>query len=61
MKYSVEINAGAMIYVLSFTKFGSAVQKLMAEGYTETRRAWRLYKPVLIFQKKENMLKKKKE
>jgi hypothetical protein len=32
IKYSVEMGSGAMIYIPSFTKFGSAIQKLMGGG-----------------------------
>jgi hypothetical protein len=31
MKYAVEMGSGAMIYVPSFTKIGSGVQKLRGE------------------------------
>jgi hypothetical protein len=31
MKYFVEMGSGAMIYVLSFRKLGSAIQKLVRE------------------------------
>jgi hypothetical protein len=57
MKYSVEIGSGAMIYIPSFTKFGSATQKFMG-GNTDTWRAWRCHKTTFILQKKENRLKR---
>jgi hypothetical protein len=33
MKYAVEMGSGAMIYIPSFIKIGSAIQKLIG-GYT---------------------------
>jgi hypothetical protein len=35
MKYAVEMGSRVMIYIPSFVKIGSAVQKLMV-GYTQT-------------------------
>jgi hypothetical protein len=32
MKYAVEMGSGAMIYVPSFIKIGSDIQKLMGRG-----------------------------
>jgi hypothetical protein len=32
MEYAVEMRSGAMIYVPSFTKIGSGIQKLMGRG-----------------------------
>jgi hypothetical protein len=32
MKYTVELGSGAMMYILSFIKIGSAIPKLMGEG-----------------------------
>jgi hypothetical protein len=29
MKYAVEVDSGAMVYVPSFKKFGSGIQKLI--------------------------------
>jgi putative component of toxin-antitoxin plasmid stabilization module len=34
----IEMGSGAMIYVSSFIKLGSSIQKLMGEGDTQT--AW---------------------
>jgi hypothetical protein len=34
-KYAVDIGSGAMIYIPSFTKIGSAIQKLMGGIYRE--------------------------
>jgi hypothetical protein len=36
MKYTVEIDSGVMIYIPSFVKIGSAIQKLV-RGYIDTR------------------------
>jgi hypothetical protein len=37
MKYAVEIGSGAMIYIPSFIKFGSAIQKLIKGINTDSR------------------------
>jgi hypothetical protein len=37
MKYAVETGSGAMIYIPSFIKIGSGIQKLMGRGHTQTR------------------------
>jgi hypothetical protein len=38
MKYAVEMGSGAMIYIPSFIKIGSGIQKLMVEGgYTDRK------------------------
>jgi hypothetical protein len=37
MKYAVEIGSGVMIYIPSFTKTGSGIQKLIGKD-TETHR-----------------------
>jgi hypothetical protein len=36
MKYAVEMGSGAMLYVPSFIKFGSAIQKLTRGIYGRT-------------------------
>jgi hypothetical protein len=37
MKYTVEMGSGAMIYIPSFIKIDSGIQKLMGEGgFTHT-------------------------
>jgi hypothetical protein len=36
MKYTDEVSSGAMIYIPSFIKIGSAIQKLMGKGYTDS-------------------------
>jgi hypothetical protein len=38
IKYAVEMGSGAIIYIPSFIKTGSDIQKLIAEGYIDT--AW---------------------
>jgi hypothetical protein len=35
MKYAAEMGSGAMIYIPSFIKTGSAIQKLIAWGYID--------------------------
>jgi hypothetical protein len=36
MKYAVEMGSGVMIYIPSFIKIGSGIQKFI-EGYTHTQ------------------------
>jgi hypothetical protein len=48
MRYAVEMGSGVMIYIPSFIKTGSAIQKLI-EGHTDTQTAWRFYKPNFIY------------
>jgi hypothetical protein len=36
MKHAVEMGSGAMIYITSFIKIGSSIQKLI-RGYTDTQ------------------------
>jgi hypothetical protein len=36
MKYAVEMGLGAMIYISSFIKFGSGIQKLIRGIYKQT-------------------------
>jgi hypothetical protein len=38
MKYAVEMGSGAVIYLPSFVKIGSGIQKLIG-GYTDTKTA----------------------
>jgi hypothetical protein len=42
MKYAVEMDSGAMIYIPSFMKFGSGIQKVMRSihRHTDTQTAW---------------------
>jgi hypothetical protein len=37
MRYAAEIGSGAMLYIPSFIKIGSGIQKLLS-GYTQTER-----------------------
>jgi hypothetical protein len=39
MKYATDMGLGAMIYVPSFIKIGSGIQKLI-EGFMDTQTAW---------------------
>jgi hypothetical protein len=54
MKYAVEMGLGAMIYIPSITKIGSAIQQLV--GGMHRHIAWRSHKPTFIFQNKESRL-----
>jgi hypothetical protein len=38
MKYAVEMGSGAVIYIPSFIRTGSAIQELKGRGVTETQR-----------------------
>jgi hypothetical protein len=40
MKYAIEMDSGAMIYVSSYVKIGSGIQKLIGGGYTDTQTAF---------------------
>jgi hypothetical protein len=51
MKYAIEMGPGAMIYIPSFIKIGSAIQKLGGGGYTDTKTAWRSHEPTFSFSK----------
>jgi hypothetical protein len=46
MKYTVLMGSGAMIYIPSFIKIGSGIQKLIG-GRGDSQAAWRLHKPAL--------------
>jgi hypothetical protein len=48
MKYDVEMDSGAMIYVPSFIKIGSAIQKLIRGIHRHTDRM-EIGKPTFIF------------
>jgi hypothetical protein len=40
-KYAVEMGISAMIYIPSFIKIGSGIQKLMGRGaFTDTKTVW---------------------
>jgi hypothetical protein len=50
MKYAVEVSSDAVIYVPSFIKIGSAIQKLMGAGlYILTRRQKGDLRSLLLF------------
>jgi hypothetical protein len=56
MKYAVEMGSGVMMYILSFIKIRSGIQKLMGgDSYTQT--AWCSHKPILL-SKEEKQTKK---
>jgi hypothetical protein len=50
MKYAVETGSVTMIYLPSFIKFSSAIQKLI-EGGVHKHTAWLSHKPTFIFSK----------
>jgi hypothetical protein len=50
MKYAVEIGSVGMMYIPSFIKIDSAIQKLFGE-YTDTQTAWLSHKLTFIFSK----------
>jgi hypothetical protein len=50
MKYALEMGSGAMIYIPSFIKIGSAVQKLLGRD-SQRQAAWRSHKPTFSFSK----------
>jgi hypothetical protein len=46
MKYPVEMGSGGMMYIPSFIKIGSGIQRLM--GWAETQVTWLSHKPMFI-------------
>jgi hypothetical protein len=40
MKYAAELGSGALIYIPTFRKFGSGIQKFIEGGYTSAQTAW---------------------
>jgi hypothetical protein len=54
MKYAVEMGSGAVIYIQSFIKIGSGIQKLI-DGYTQ--HGDRISVLFFFFQNKESGLK----
>jgi hypothetical protein len=40
MKYAVQVSSGATVYMQSYIKTGSGIQKLIEEGFTGTQTAW---------------------
>jgi hypothetical protein len=48
VKYAVEMGSGAMMYIQSFMKIGSGIQKLIVG---DTYAAWCSHKPTFIFSK----------
>jgi hypothetical protein len=59
MKYAVEIGSGAMIYIPSFIKIGSAIQKLMGRDTQTHRQNGDRIRLISFFQNKECRLKNK--
>jgi hypothetical protein len=56
MKYADEMGSGTMIYIPSFIKIGSGIQKLI-RGDSQTHRKNGNLKSLLFFQNKESRLK----
>jgi hypothetical protein len=56
MKYAGELGSGAMIYIPSFMKNGSATQNLIGGTRTHREHSDRIYL-LLFFQNKESRLK----
>jgi hypothetical protein len=60
MKYAAEMGSATMLYIPSFIKTGSVIQKLI--GWIQRDTAWRSHNPTLIKKKKkESKLKKNSE
>jgi hypothetical protein len=58
MKYDVEMGSGAMIYIPSFIKIGSGIQKLRGDTNTATHRQQGIFiSVILLFHNKESRLK----
>jgi hypothetical protein len=57
MKYAVEMGSGAMIYILSFKKIGSATRNVDKEDTQTHRHHGDLISLLLFFQEKESRLK----
>jgi hypothetical protein len=52
MKYAVQMGLGAMIYIPSFIKIGSDIQKLIKVGWEINRNiARKFHKYIIIFSK----------
>jgi hypothetical protein len=52
MNYHVEIRSGGMIYMTSFIKLGSGIQKLLwKDTHVDTQTAMWSHKPTFIFPK----------
>jgi hypothetical protein len=50
IKYAVEMDSGAMVYIPSFIQIGSGILKLIKVGWGINRHiAWTFRKPTLFF------------
>jgi hypothetical protein len=47
MKYAGEMGSGVIIYIPSFIKIGSGIQKIIVGGFTDTQTTWRWHNPML--------------
>jgi hypothetical protein len=45
MNYAIEIGSVAKIYIPSFVKIGSGIQKLISGRFSDIQTGWRLHKP----------------
>jgi hypothetical protein len=55
--HAVELSSGAVIYIPSFIKIGSGIQKLIVGGHTDTHKQHGgRVSLLLFFQNKENTL-----
>jgi hypothetical protein len=57
MKYAVEMDSSAVIYISSFIEIGSGIQEIIDGGLTDPQTAWISHKLSFICQNKENRLK----
>jgi hypothetical protein len=49
MKYAVEMGSGAMIYIPSFIKIGSGIEKMVGGGFIDTQTAWGSHMRTIIY------------
>jgi hypothetical protein len=55
MKYALEMGSGSVIYIPSFIKIGSGIQKLIGQTHIQTHREYRdCISLLLFFQNKES-------
>jgi hypothetical protein len=57
MKYAIEMGPSAMIYIPSFVKIGSGIQKLIGGDMQKHRQRGDLISLLLFLQRKESRLK----
>jgi hypothetical protein len=54
MEYVIDMGSGAMIYIPSFIKIGSGIQKPM-RVFTDTQTGWKSHKPTFNFFKRRKV------